>query len=186
MKKFAAIFTLFLLLFTAAGYRLLVNFLEYHAQENLQAVIEEKTYDPASLIELSVDLGLPYLGNWQTWESVEGIVTIEGTPYQYVERILKDGKMHYRCLPNSGMERLQSARDRFMQLSYDFTHPDGQKAPAHATVSIKPPLPDLISFELFSLSHLAAEKHFGKIQTGDTGLPVPVSKAVPTPPPNFA
>lgn len=186
MKKFAAIFYLSLLLFTTAGYRMLVNFLEHRAQHNLQAVIEEKSFDPAHLIDLSVDLELPYLGNWQNWEAIEGIVTIEGTPYQYVERILKDGKMHYHCLPNNGMEQVFSARDRFMQLSYDFTHQGTQKQPASASISIKPPVMDLFCNEGFSIDHLLAEEPFSRFGEDIFGLPVPVSLSVPTPPPNAA
>ncbi len=159
VKKIAAIFSLSILLFTAAGYRLLVNFLEYHAQENLQAVIEEKTYNPAHLIELSVNLDLPYLSDWHGWEAVEGMVTIDGIPYQYVERMLKGGKMTYRCLPNEGMQQAISARDRFLKLSYDFTHPSGQKSSSPLGSSIKPPLPELFCFDLFALRHPSGDEY---------------------------
>ncbi len=186
VKKFAAIFSLSLLLFTAAGYRLLVNFLEYHAQENLQAVIEEKAYDPEQLIELSVTLDLPYLSDWHGWEAVEGMVTIDGVPYQYVERMLKGGKMTYRCLPNNGMQQAISARDRFMQLSYDFTHPSGQKSPSPGGISIKPPLPDLFCFELFSLSHPSAGAYLSHCLQSPPVSFSNIILSVPTPPPNMA
>jgi hypothetical protein len=185
VKKFAAIFSLSVLLFTAAGYRLLVNFLEHSARENLQAVIEEKTYDPEHLIELSVNLNLPYMSDWHEWEAVEGMVTIEGIPYQYVERILKGGKMTYRCLPNGGMQQALSARDRFMQLSFDFTHPSGQKSPLQTGISIKPPLPELYCLDLFSLNppvdaeflHHTLQQPFCAFSN--------IILSVPTPPPDI-
>ncbi len=184
MKKFAAIFYLSLLLFTATGYRLLINLLEKSAIDNLQQVIEEKTYDPAHLIELSVNLNLPYLSDWQNWEAVEGMVTIEGIPYQYVERILQGGKMTYRCLPNSSMQQAQSARDRFMKFSFDLTHPSGKNTPMQSGVSIKPPLPELFCFDLFSLASTIAPEptifnfHYKHLAFSSTTL------SVPTPPPN--
>lgn len=173
-----------MLLFTTAGYRALVNLLEKQAQENMQAVIEEKTYDPAHLIELSVRLDLPYLSDWHNWEAVEGMVTIEGVPYQYVERILKDGKMIYRCLPNDGMQQAISARDRFMQFSYDLTHPGGQKSPSHPGSSIKPPLPDLFSIELLSLNHPDAAGLLKQPFQFLSAYIINAGPSVPTPPPD--
>jgi len=186
VKKFAAIFSLSLLLFTAAGYRLLVNLLEHHAQENLQAVIEEKTYNPAHLIELSVNIDLPYLSDWHGWEAVEGMVTIDGIPYQYVERMLKGGKMTYRCLPNEGMQQAISARDRFMRFSYDFTHPGGQKSPLQTGISIKPPLPELFYFDLFAISHPAVEPLQAPFLQNPAHYFSSITLSVPTPPPNRA
>lgn len=185
MKKIAAIFFLSLMVFTTAGYRILVGYLEYRERDNLQAVIEQKAYNPAHLIELTAELSLPYLNDWQTWESVEGVVTIGGTPYQYVERMLKGGRMHYRCLPNNGMEHLLSARDRFMQLSYDFIHQGGQKQSASAVTPVKPPVMDLFWNENFSISHLLAGRQLNQFPDNAYALPVPLFLSVPTPPPNM-
>jgi hypothetical protein len=186
VKKFAAIFSLSLLLFTAAGYRLLINFLEYHAQENLQAMIEEKTYDPAHLIELSVTIDLPYLSDWHGWEAVEGMVTIDGIPYQYVERMLKGGKMTYRCLPNEGMRQANSARDRFMQLSYDYIHPSGKKSSTQTGISIKPPLPELFCLDMLALCHPSVAWIRADFLQNPPLFFSSITLAVPTPPPNRA
>ncbi len=186
MKKISTIFYLSLLLFTSGGYRVLVNWLEHRAQQDMQVVIEERNFDPAQLVELSVSLDLPYLSDWHDWEAVEGIVSIDGTPHQYVERMLKGGKMHYRCLPNNGMEQVQSARDRFMQFSYHFTHPGTQKNPVNTTVSIKPPLPDLICLDRFSINPLTIAKPLKpEISFVNRALPS-ATVSVPTPPPDFA
>ena len=185
MKKFAAIFSLSLLLFTATGYRLLINLLEHTAIDNLQQVIEEKTYDPNQLIELSVKLDLPYLSDWHSWEAVEGMVTVEGIPYQYVERILQGGKMTYRCLPNNGMQQALSARDRFMQLSFDFTHPSGQKSPLQTGISIKPPLPELFCFDLLSLNPPPDAKLINHTFQQPSSAFSSITLSVPTPPPDI-
>lgn len=184
MKKFAAIFSLSLMLFTATGYRLLINLLEHSAKDNLQQVIEEKKYNPEHLIELSVNLDLPYLSDWHGWESVEGMVTIEGIPYQYVERILKGGKMTYRCLPNDGMQQAISARDRFMQLSYDFTHQSGQKSSSTSGNSIKPPLPELFCFDLFALRHPSGHEYATHFSQHPTISLSRIILGVITPPPD--
>lgn len=184
MKKIAAIFSLSLLLFTATGYRLLINLLEHHAKDNLQQVIEEKAYNPEHLIELSVNLDLPYLSDWHNWESVEGMVTIDGIPYQYVERILKGGKMTYRCLPNDGMQQAISARDRFMKLSYDFTHPSGQKSSSSAGSSIKPPLPELFCFDMFALRHPAGDENASQFSQHPAIFVSSITLVVLTPPPD--
>ncbi|HSK13206.1 MAG TPA: hypothetical protein VK907_08315 [Phnomibacter sp.] len=184
MKKALPILCLALLVFTTGGYRIFIKVLEHKAQANLQAIIEEQTYDAASLLEMSVAIDLPYLADWAQWEPVKGTITIDGTPYQYVERKLEGGRMYYRCLPNTRLQEAISARDRFMQLSYDYLQPSGKKAPIQTGLSIKPPLWDIVQLNISDLMHpLTGQPQDHLTSLMNLALPA-IFYSVPTPPPD--
>jgi hypothetical protein len=135
LRKLAIIAILGILLFNAAGYRLLVEWLQHRADHAVQARIDNRSYDPASLVELSVDLSLPYTTNWTGWEAVEGDIVINGVHYRYVERRLADGRMYVRCLPHAEMQQLLSARDAFASLAFQFNKDSGAKKSAPVYIS---------------------------------------------------
>jgi hypothetical protein len=135
VKKFAAIGLLVLLLFNWCGYRMVADWLQTKAEQRLQAVIEDRTFNPQQLVELSVVTNLPYTNDWLEWERCNGTIEISGIHYQYVERKLEKGKMMYRCLPNNDKQAVVAARDEFFQLVNNFNQQTDQK-PASKSVVI--------------------------------------------------
>ncbi len=123
------------MLFNSLGYRLLTQYLQHRADTKLQARIDERKYNPASLLELSVDLSLPYSTDQQHWQQHEGNIVIDGIHYRYVERKIANGRLYVRCLPNTGKQQVLSARDEFFKLAYNIGQPVEQKKSAPVFVS---------------------------------------------------
>jgi hypothetical protein len=134
LKKFAAISFLVLLLFNTCGYRIVTGWLQTRAEEKLQAIIDDKTYNPSSLLELSVVTNLPYTNDWSDWEHVNGTIEVNGYQYQYVERKLEKGKMYYHCLPNSEKQTVVAARDQFQQLVNNFNQQSDNKSSSKSII----------------------------------------------------
>ena len=107
---------------------MVADWLQIRAEDRLQTVIDDRSYDVANLVELSVITNLPYTNDWLEWEQVNGTIEIDGNHYQYVERKLAKGKMLYRCLPNSEKQTVVAARDEFSQLVNNFNQQTDQKS----------------------------------------------------------
>lgn len=134
VKKFASIGLLMLLLFNWCGYRLVADWLQTRAEDRLQTIIEERSFNPQQLVELSVVTNLPYTNDWLDWERCNGTIEVNGYHYQYVERKLEKGKMLYHCLPNNEKQTVVTARDEFFQLVNNFNQQSDQKAPSKSVV----------------------------------------------------
>jgi hypothetical protein len=129
VKKAAAIAIIAILLFNLGGYRMLADFLQTKAELNLETRIDEGNYDTQQVIELSVVSNLPYRNDWKEWERCNGTIEVNGLHYQYIERKLEKGSMHYRCLPNAEKINVLTARDEFFQLVNSFNQqPDSKKS----------------------------------------------------------
>jgi hypothetical protein len=134
VKKIAAIILLVLLLFNTCGYRMVADWLQIRAEDRLQTVIDDHSYDVANLVELSVITNLPYTNDWLEWEHVNGTIEVNGYQYQYVERKLEKGKMFYRCLPNREKQTVVAARDEFLQLVNNFNQQTDHKSSSKSIV----------------------------------------------------
>lgn len=148
MKKLFAIGVLGLMLFSSAGYRLWVNWLEWRAQQLLQQDIEANLYNTDELIEIQVPINLPYTTDWHQWEQIEGSVQADGKVYQYVERKLEKGYMTYRCLPNRQMEMVVNARDNFVQLGQTLLKNGSPTKPLAVKTVVTPPVFEMVENQL--------------------------------------
>ena len=137
MKKLIAILLIAMLAFNWYGYELLMNYLQHRSDHQLEAKLDAGEYDQQQLIELSVALDLPYTTDWENFERVDGDVVIDGIHYKYVERKYEQGRMIYKCIPNSDKARLQNARDAFFQLAYDMQRSSESKQPANNAPAFK-------------------------------------------------
>jgi len=183
LKKTVIILYLLLIGFYSGGYKLLVSFLQEKTKQELQSLINADDYNNHSVIELSVPIDLPYLTDWQAWESTQGIIIIDEIPYQYVERILKNGEMIYRCLPNHNMQMVFSARDRFEKLSNQFQDPLANKNQP-LTIKITPLSIEAICLQIGLAFHTNSPIiRVNLCNPYDQKLPA-YYKNVPTPPPN--
>lgn len=142
MKKLLAILLIAMLAFNWYGYELLVNHLQQRSDRQLEARLDAGEYDQQQLIELSVALDLPYTTDWENFERVDGDVVIDGIHYKYVERKYEQGRMIYKCIPNSDKARLQNARDAFFQLAYDMQRSSDSKQPVNNAPAFKKALSD--------------------------------------------
>ena len=104
-----AILLLTLLVFNLIGYRLLVNYLQGKAQASMVGRLDQKAYNPASLIEFTIALNLPYAPSNSEFERCDGTVEINGTTYSYVERKIENGTLVLHCLPNKNSDNIRLA-----------------------------------------------------------------------------
>lgn len=130
---------LLVLAFNWLGYELVAGLLIAKQREVAQRDIDNRRYDARRLVEIRVDLGLPYATDWKAFESVEGVVTYQGTVYNFVERKYEKGQMVYRCLPNHRGTELQNAREYFQSLVFDLDSRDGSEQAPKSMPSVKKP-----------------------------------------------
>lgn len=139
MRKVLSTILLLVLAFNWLGYEFVASLLIANQRADMQRDIDSRRYDESRLVEIRVDLGLPYATDWKAFESVEGIVTYRGIVYNFVERKYENGQMVYRCLPNGRGTELQNAREYFQSLVFDLDSPEGREQAPKPMPSLKKP-----------------------------------------------
>lgn len=99
MKKVFSILTLFVLLFNVFGYRMIFSYLEKKASKELTANIETNSFEENNLVEIKMDLNMPYVAD-KEYENTYGETVIKGVYYQYVKRKIENNVLYLMCLPN--------------------------------------------------------------------------------------
>ena len=111
MRKIAAILLICLLLFNWYGYRFVINYLQQKAYNQLEARLDVNDYDESQLMEIRVELNIPYQYSWSNFERHSGEVELDGKTYAYVERKVEDGYLVLKCIPNEAKQELKKAGD---------------------------------------------------------------------------
>jgi hypothetical protein len=133
VKRIAAILLLGILLFNWGGYRLFTDYLEDRADSRLEASLDANDYNESDLISIKVAANLPYIANSETYERVDGQITIKGVQYNYVKRRLYNDSLELLCIPNIARTGVQNARDDFFRLANDLASntPSSKKSTGH-------------------------------------------------------
>ena len=153
MRKLLSILLLGILAFNWLGFDLVVAWMNVNVNRVAQASIDEGRFNPDQLIEIKVDLELPYTTDWTNFENIKGTVSYQGVVYNFVERKYEKGQMIYRCLPNHRGTELQNARDYFYTLAYDMEKQEKKQDPvpqqsSAKKLSIETTVDELVSVEL--------------------------------------
>ena len=151
MKRIASILLLGILLFNWGGYRLLTNYFETNAEEQMQAEINLHHYNESDLIHIKVPASLPYGASSEQFDRVDGNIDINGIHYTYVKRRFYQDSLELLCLPNTERAGIQNARDEFAKLANDFitNKTTSKKAPTHHAHAAK-----------FSVQDFTDDHHF--------------------------
>lgn len=96
-----------------------MNYADEQQTAQLELQLDNKEYDPSSLVELRVPVSLPYQTDWKEFERVDGEIEFNGMHYKYVERKLEAGEMIYKCIPDNNKKQLLNARENFFKLVND-------------------------------------------------------------------
>jgi hypothetical protein len=120
LKKVAAILFLGIMLFNGFGYRIVSNYFDQKASENLVSLIEQNNYNDAELVSIKTPINLPYYSNSPKFERFDGEMEIDGIVYQYVERRVYNDSLEIRILPNQDRMHIKNAKESFDQLAADF------------------------------------------------------------------
>jgi len=111
LRKIAAILLICLLLFNWYGYRFVINYLQQKAYNQLEARLDVNDYDESQLMEVRIELNIPYQYSWSNFERHSGEVELNGKTYAYVERKVEDGYLVLKCIPNEAKQELKKAGD---------------------------------------------------------------------------
>ncbi len=127
LKKIGAILFLGILLFNGFGYRLVSNYFDQKAADQLVNLIEENDYDEASLIVIKTPINLPYYANNPQFERVDGEIVIKGIVYQYVQRRIYNDSLELKVIPNQDRLHIKNAREDFYKLAQDLSNSGSDK-----------------------------------------------------------
>ena len=116
LKCLSVAFMICILSFNWYGYDLLVKILEIHYDEQLEIALDNNNYDASQIVELDSKVILPYVADMTSFERVNGELTIDGVHYKFIERKYENGRVIYRCIPNTEKTTLYSARSTFYEL----------------------------------------------------------------------
>ena len=125
MKKLGAILFLGILLFNGFGYRLVSNYFDQKATNQLVQLIEEQDYDATNLVTIKTPMNLPYYANNPQFERVDGEIVIKGIVYQYVQRRIFNDSLELKVIPNQDRLHIKNAREDFYKLAQDLSNTAG-------------------------------------------------------------
>ena len=109
LRKIAAILLICLLLFNWYGYRFVTNYMQQKADTQLEARLDVNDYDESQLIEIRVELNIPYQYSWSNFERHSGEIELNGQIYAYVKRKVEDGYLVLKCIPNTIKQDIKNA-----------------------------------------------------------------------------
>jgi hypothetical protein len=128
VRQVTAILIIALLATNWYGYDLLLTLLNNKENKTIAANFANGDYQDHELLEIKVDLELPYATDWSSFEKINGTIVVQGVIYNFVERKMENGHMVYHCLPNYKSTALQNARDYFHTLVYNMEKQDDSKS----------------------------------------------------------
>lgn len=137
MRQIAAILLLTILVFNWFGYRIVANYFQGKADQQLEARLDIEDYDVSQLIELKVPLNMPYQLNHTDFERVDGEIEIEGIHYKYVKRRVFNDSLVLLCLPNEQKMKIEGAKKSFFSLVNDLQPSSKKESGNNNTPTIK-------------------------------------------------
>jgi len=134
VKRIAAILLMGILFFNWYGYRLLTTWLEVKADHQLEARLDENSYDESQLVSIKVpSTHLSYYNSSTQFERVNGQIEIEGVHYKYVKRRLFNDSLELMCIPNHAAMKLAKVKNEFFKGVNDIRQDNGQSKKSDST-----------------------------------------------------
>ena len=90
---------------------MIISILQNKADANLEVSIDNKDYDESQLVEMRVELNMPYQDRHTEFERHYGEITIEGKAYSYVERKIEGNVLVLKCIANQQRQDLKEKSD---------------------------------------------------------------------------
>jgi hypothetical protein len=111
LRKIAAILFVLVLAFNLWGYRMVLSFLQQKADQRLESRIDNNEYDESQLVEMRVQMDLPYQSRFTDFERHYGEIVINGKAYTYVKRKIEGDVLILKCIANESKQQLRNASD---------------------------------------------------------------------------
>jgi hypothetical protein len=90
---------------------MIISLLQNKADASLEAYIDNKNYDESQLVEMRVELNMPYQDRHTEFERHYGEITIDGKAYAYVERKIDGNVLVLKCIANHQRQDLKEKSD---------------------------------------------------------------------------
>ena len=153
VKKTLSIILLGLFLFNCFGYKLLMNYIERRADQQMEEQLDNNDFDESQLVSIKVPITyLPYYNNSKTFERIDGQIEILGTPYKYVKRRIYNDSLELLCIPNTTAMQLRTTRNEIFKFVNDLQA--GKKSESHSRSFKVPSINDYISNDLLQVGDL--------------------------------
>lgn len=131
-----------MLLFNWFGYRWVIGYLQQKTNSELEARLDENSYDESQLISVKVAVThLSYFNTSADFERVNGSIEINGVQYKYVKRRLFNDSLELLCLPDQTAMKLRACKNDLFRVANGLQTDSGKRQGAHA-VPVKPPMTD--------------------------------------------
>ena len=111
MRKITAIFLILVLLFNTAGYRMAISFIDERQDQRLETLLDNHEYEESELMEIRVELNMPYQQRFTEFERHYGELNIDGHTYTYVKRKIEGDVAIFKCIANPSKQQLSSLHD---------------------------------------------------------------------------
>ena len=111
------------------------DFMQQKANEQLETVLDNNSYDESQLIELKIPVHNAYQNSWGSYERYNGEVELNGITYKYVKRKLSNDTLYLMCIRNSAKMRLETAKNDFFRISNDLVQNNNSKKADSKTVT---------------------------------------------------
>ena len=109
MKKLAAISLICLLAFNWFGFRIVTDILSKGADQRLEAQLDNQQYEESQLIEVRINLNVPYQNGQTEFERHYGEMEVDGVFYTYVKSKVENGYLVLKCIPNDSKKEIRNA-----------------------------------------------------------------------------
>jgi len=131
LKKIAAILLILLLFFNWYGYRIVIAVLQDVADQKLESRIDNFEYDESQLIEITINLDMPYQERFTDFERHYGEIEIDGKSYTYVKRKIAGDVAIFKCIANKSKQELTNIKNDLARANsaIDTDHSTGKQQP---------------------------------------------------------
>jgi hypothetical protein len=137
VKQVTAILLIAILFFNWYGYRIITSYLQKHADGQLVTKLDNHIYEESELIELRVELNVPYQNNQTEFERHYGEIEINGKFYTYVKRKIENGFLVVKCIPNSQKDKIKAASNDFLKMAIGLDQDHQTHKQSNHSISIK-------------------------------------------------
>ena len=137
MKSLTAILLIALLFFNWYGYRIITGIIQKQADHQLALQLDNHHYDDSELIELKVELQVPYQKQDAEFERHYGEIEIDGKSYTYVKRKMENGFLILKCIPNHQKDKLKTANADFLKMVIGLNHEISNDKQNTPSISLK-------------------------------------------------
>ena len=115
---------------------MIISILQNKADASLEASIDNKSYDESQLVEMRVELNMPYQDRHTEFERHYGEITIDGKAYMYVKRKVEGNVLVLKCIANQSKQDLKEKSDAITKANSGQDQQDNNKKQSSSFLKI--------------------------------------------------